>query len=119
MLNVQGDLRRRLAAALAPVPVRVAVPDERPEELVVVTRGGGRRLNRLQDAPGIDVYCWAATEQRAWEIAEAVSDAMAGLSFADGYEAVTQNDMQSDRDLKSGSPRWYLSYTLVTHEPRD
>lgn len=117
MLNVQGDLRKRLAAALEPVPVKVAVPAQRPEELVVVTRGGGRRINRLQDAPGIDIYCWAPTEERAWLLAEAVSEAMASLPFSGGYETVEQNDMQSDRDLKSGSPRWYLSYTLVTHEP--
>ena len=80
-LNAQGDLRRRLSEALAPTEVRVRVPDRRPERLVTVTREGGSRRNALLDGPGIGIYCWAPTEQEAWELADAVADEMAPCRF--------------------------------------
>ena len=117
MLNVQEDLRRRLAAALAPVEVRVRVPDPRPAELVTVLREGGRRLDALRDRPGVGIYCWAASEERACELAGAVADEIARLRFADGYALVEMDSMGSDPDPDSESPRWYISYTMTTFEP--
>lgn len=114
-LNVQADVRRRLADALAPVEVRVSVPDPRPKTLVVVTREGGRRLNALQDRAGVGVLVWAPTEADACELADRVADAMASLPFAAGYDAVREETMRSDPDPDSGSPRWYASYTITTH----
>lgn len=118
-LNVQGDLRRRLADALAPTEVRVRVPDSRPERLVTVTREGGSRRNALLDGPGIGIYCWAPTEQEAWELADAVADEMAALPFSAGYASAVQEAMYSDPDPDTRSPRWYLSYTVTTYKPRD
>ena len=115
MLEAQSDLRKRLAAALAPTEVRVSVPNPRPAELVAVWREGGRRLNRLQDAPGIGVYCWAPTEARAAERAAAVADYMQTLGFSDGYEVVAMEAMYSDPDPDTKTPRWYISYSLVVH----
>ena len=102
-LNVQADVRARLAAALAPIEVRVSVPDPRPATLVVVTREGGHRLNALQDRPGV--------------LAERVGDLMQALAFADGYEDVAEESMRSDPDPDTRSPRWYASYTITTHRP--
>ena len=115
-LDVQGDVRRRLAAALAPVDVRVSVPDPRPGELIVVTRSGGRRLDGLRDRAGVDVLCWAPTEARARELADAADEAMRSLPFSGGYALVEQEVARSDRDMDSGSPRWYLSYTVTTYK---
>lgn len=114
-LNVQGDVRRRLAAALAPVTVRVSVPDPRPPTLVVVTREGGRRLNDLQDRAGIGVLCWAPTEAEAARLADRASDALRALPFAGGYDLVTEEALRSDPDPDAGTPRWYGSYTITTH----
>ena len=119
MLNVVGDVRRRLAAALGSVEVRVRVPRDRPDELVTVTREGGARRNALLDRAGIGIYCWAASEQRAWELAEAVSDAMLSLGFADGYALVEQEAMYSDPDPDARAPRWYLSSTVTNYEPKE
>lgn len=118
-LNVQGDLRKRLADALAPIEVRVNVPEDRPETLVTVTREGGARLNVLQDSPGIGIYCYAPTEQKAWELADKVADFMQELQFADGYELIVQETMYSDPDPYTRTPRWYLSYTITTHKPNN
>lgn len=118
VLDVQGDLRRRLADALAPVPVRVRVPAERPAELVTVTREGGARENPLIDRPGVGIYCWAASEARAFEIADAAADAMAALPFEGGYANAEQLSMYSDPDPDSRSPRWYMSYALDTFKPK-
>lgn len=115
MLEAQSDLRRRLAAAFPGTEVRTRVPNPRPDELITVWREGGRRLNRLQDQPGICVYCWAGSEARAASMAQAVADFMQGLRFSDGYEAVEMESMYSDPDPDSETPRWYLSYTLIVH----
>ncbi len=115
-LNVQGDLRERLAAYLDPIPVKVNVPADRPETFVVVTRLGGKRENKLIDSPAISVYCYAPTEQKAWELADKVADFIDELAFADGYASVVQEAMYSDIDLLTRSPRWYLRYTIKTYE---
>ena len=115
-LNVQGDIRKRLAAYLDPIPVKVNVPAERPETFVVVTRLGGKRENRLIDSPTISIYCYAPTEQEAWALADKVADFVEALEFADGYASVAQEAMYSDIDLLTRSPRWYMRYTIKTYE---
>lgn len=118
-LNVQGDLRRRLSEALAPTEVRARVPEDRPATLVTVAREGGSRKNALIDGPGMGIYCWAPSEQEAWELADAVADAMAALPFSGGYARVEQEAMYSDPDPETRSPRWYLSYTIATYKPKE
>lgn len=117
-LNAQADIRTRLEAALG-IPVRVRVPDERPPSFVVVSRGGGHRLNVLQDRIGIDAYSYAPTEAKAQALAADVSDLMLSLpktSFLDGYETVEEETMRSDPEADTDSPRWYASYTITTHK---
>lgn len=115
-LNVQADVRARLAKALAPVEVRVSVPDPRPQTLVVVAREGGHRLNALQDRAGVGVLVWAPTEAKACDLMERVGDLMAALPFSAGYEVVDEETMRSDPDPATKSPRWYASYTITTHK---
>lgn len=118
MLDVQGGLRRALAAALPEVEVRVSVPDPRPSTLVVVRREGGRRENALVDRAGVGIDCWAPTEAAAYELADEVAGAMASLTFADGWADVSMESMRSDYDVVAKCPRWYLSYTLRTYKPK-
>lgn len=117
-MDAQAEVRRRLAAALPDVEVRVTVPDPRPARLVVVRREGGPLENRLIDRPGIGVQCWAPTEAEASALAARVSDAMLSLPFSAGFATVEETVMRSDPDMRSGSPRWYASYTLRTFKPR-
>lgn len=122
MLNAQRDLRRRLAGAFPDYKVSTSVPkppEDFPQRLVTVTREGGRRLNRLIDGPGIGIYCYAPTENEASEMAEKVADFMEGLPFEAGYADVSQEVMKSDQDMLTKSPRWYLSYTFRTYEPKE
>lgn len=114
-LNVQADVRRRLEEALPGVEVRVNVPPERPDRLVVVTREGGRRLNELQDRAGVGLLCWAPTEEEACELADRASDVMASLPFSGGYDLVREESLYSDPDPNARAPRWYGSYTITTH----
>lgn len=116
-LNVQADLRSRLAAALEPVEVRTSVPDPRPDELVTVRREGGARQNALLDRPGVGILCWAPTEERACELAHDVADVVDSLGFGDGYALVEMDSMESDPDPDSQTPRWYLSYTITCFKP--
>lgn len=117
-LDVQADLRRRLADALSPIEVRVSVPPDRPKRLVVVTREGGRRLNRLLDRAGVGVLCWAPTEAEAYRLAQRASEALLSLpstDFGDGYDEVVEESLRSDMDPETKTPRWYGSYTITTH----
>lgn len=116
-LNVQADLRSRLASALSPVEVRVRVPENRPDTLVVIRREGGGEVNEHLDRPGIGIWCWAPSEEKAYELAEQVAGFMRFLPFQGGYSFVAQEVMYSTPDPDTESPRWYLSYTLTTYEP--
>lgn len=118
-LNVQADVRAYLDGMLPDAEVRVRVPDPRPERLVVVKRAGGRRLNILQDRPGVDVLVWAPTEEAAAELAERVSHLMELLPrerFLDGYDLVREETLRSDPDPETDIPRWFGSYTITTHK---
>lgn len=116
-LNIQADLRSRLADALSPVEVRISVPEDRPKDLVVVRREGGREINDHLDSPGIGIWCWSSTEEKAYELAEKVSQFMRLLPFDGGYSSVSQEAMYSAPDPETETPRWYLSYSFITFDP--
>lgn len=118
MLNVQADIRERLQAALPDVPVRVAVPADRPARLVVVRRSGGRERNALIDAPGVEMQCWGATPRRrhaSWRTRSPQPCAPSRSPTA--TRPVEQQTMHSDYDQLARSPRWYLDYSLRTYTP--
>ena len=115
-LDVQTDLVARLGAAL-PCPVRAfRASGDRPP-LVTVRREGGRFLDALRDRPGVGIYCWGPSEAAACALAHDVAAAMGRLVFAQGYDSVEMDSMRSDPDPDTSERRWYLSHTLVTHEP--
>lgn len=118
-MNVQGELRSRLAAALDPVAVRVGVPAERPAELVTVRRTGGAAERRVYDDADVEVQAWAATEGRAFDLMEQARDVIAALTFADGFADVEELSVRTDYDLLAASPRWYAKYRIKTYLPND
>lgn len=121
-LDAVGWIRSYLADGLDGTEVRVRVPEERPGEFVTVTRNGGRRLNALLDRAGIDILCWAGTAERAWAMASDVSDLMLALNgghILDGVDLVEEAGCRYDPDIRTGTPRWYLSYTVTTHKYSD
>ena len=116
-MNVQGELRRILAEALSPVEVRVNVPAERPAELVTVRRRDGAAQKHVYEDSSVEVMCWAATEQRAYDLMENVRSAVSALEFADGFADVSEKTVRSDYDLVGKSPRWYALFSLKTYLP--
>ena len=116
-MNVQGEVRRILADALSPVTVSVHVPAERPAELVTVQRSGGSAHERVYEDSNIEVQCWAATEQRAYELMESVRQTLAGLEYADGFLPVEEQTIRTDYDMVAHSPRWYGRFLLTTYKP--
>ncbi len=116
-MNVQGELRRILAEALSPVEVRVNVPAERPAELVTVRRRDGAAQRHVYEDSSVEVMCWAATEQRAYDLMEQARAALSALEFADGFADVSEKTVRSDYDLVGKSPRWYALFALKTYLP--
>lgn len=119
-LDVQADIRKRLSDALSPVDVRITVPEDRPKKLVVVEHEGRRSLNAVQDRTGIGILAWAPSEIEARSLIMRAGELIRGLprtSFLGGYESCVEEKMLPETDPETGSPRWYASYTITTHEP--
>lgn len=118
-LNVQADVRARLAEAITDAQVRVTVPSPRPSRLVVVRRVGGAMQDQLMDFAKMEALIYAPTEAQACELAERVSAAMLSLGFADGYAKVRESYFYTDYDEEAGAPRWYAQYELTTYKPKE
>lgn len=118
MLDIQMNLCERLARAFPNAVVKRFVPEKMPELLITVRREGGRRQNDLVDAPGIGIEVWAPSEVDASGTADEVADLMASLEFSEGFATITQEAMYSSPDPETDRPRWYLSYTIQTYEPK-
>lgn len=118
MLDIQCDLRERLARAFPNTVVKRYVPEKIPELLITLRREGGRRQNSLIDSPGVGIEVWARSEIDASNLANDVADLMASLSFSEGYASVVQEAMYSSPDPDTDHPRWYLSYTIQTYKPK-
>lgn len=118
MLDIQTDLRARLARAFPDAVVKRFVPEKIPERLITLRREGGRRQNDLIDAPGVGIYVWAQSELETSQLADKVADILATLEFSEGYATITQEAMYSTPDPDTEHPRWYLSYTIQTYEPK-
>lgn len=116
-MNVQGEVRQILANVLPDVDVCVSVPSERPVELVTVRRRDGAAQKYVYEDSSIEVQCWAASEQRAYDLMEQVRATIANLAFADGFADVKEKTIKSDYDLVAKSPRWYGLFSLKTYLP--
>ena len=121
-LNVEAFLVSYLHGSLPGVTVMARVPDPRPERLVVVWRGGGGRLDRLRDRPGVHLLIYGGSEWETSELAADVGDLMEALNrsdeaFAAGIDRVDEESLRSDPDTQTqpDTPRWFGSYTLTTH----
>lgn len=117
MLDIQTDLRQRLADAFPDCEVKRFTPEKIPERLITIGREGGRRRNRLIDGPGIGIYVWAESEYATSNLANNIADYMSTLAFSEGYATVEMETMYSAPDPDTEKPRWYLSYTILTYEP--
>lgn len=62
------------------VQVASKIPNPRPAELIQVRRVGGTQLRPVRDKPRVDFTVWAATEPRAYEIADLVRNAVHQLA---------------------------------------
>lgn len=99
------------------VSVATTRPNPSPPFVVTVKREGGGALDTHRDAPGIGIYCWAPTEQRAAHLAKRVSKEMLRLPYeVQGVAKVVEETLYSAPDPKSSNPRWYGSYTLTTYQ---
>lgn len=116
-MDVQGTVRRILAEALAPTEVRVNVPADRPAELVTVRQKDGAAERRVYTDATVEVQCWAASEERAYELMDAVCERLSLLKFADGFADVTEKTVRSDYDVLRRCPRWYALFSLKTYRP--
>lgn len=121
-LNAETFVRSYLEENLEGVTVAVRVPDPRPERLVVVKRGGGGRVGRLLDRPGVHLLVWGGSEWETSELAAEVGDLMDALNRSDaafmaGVDACSEESLRSDPDTQTepDTPRWFGSYTLTTH----
>lgn len=118
-LDAQGFVRAVLANELEGVAVGVKVPNPRPDSFVLVKREGGGRQDKHRDNPGIGVFSWAETEDKAYNLAAKVSDIMLSLEYMSGVAEVVEETLTTAPDPKDESPRWYGSYSLTTYNIKE
>lgn len=118
MLNVVGQTRQLLADALE-LPVYVNVPQDRPDEFVVINRGGGAWENDLIDRAGLNIYSYAPTEGEAYSIMERVCSIIRKLPFEAGYCTLDMESLYSDYDITTKQHRWYSNWTVKTYKPKE
>ena len=126
-LNVEAWLASYLREEFPDVEVRLSVPDPRPKRLVVIWRGGGRRLDSLRERVGVHLSVYGGSEWETSELAAEVADAVWALNRSDaamlaGISLVEEESLRSDPDTeaKPQVPRWFASFTLTTHAyPQD
>lgn len=68
-----------LAPILAPIHVGSEVPVNRPTEFIQVRRVGGPALPPVRQLVRVDVFAWAATEERALQVGGYVREALWAL----------------------------------------
>ena len=118
MLNVIGDMRERLENEVSTLAY-VNIPENRPKEFVVVSRGGGAWENDLIDRAGVNIYTYSQTEAGAYELMQRVCECIRALPFTAGYCTATMEEMRSDYDLTAKEYRWYSSWTIKNYEPKE
>lgn len=98
-----------------PYPVCLGVQPDSEEEFVTVERvGGGDDAHGAIDRPTVAVQCWAATRERAAEMAYEVDARMQGLcSDVGGVTDVSRNSFYLF-DGPDGDPRYQMVYDMTT-----
>lgn len=107
-LVVVGYLR----PLLAPIPVGVRVPEQRPATFVTVRRSGGVAQGRTDHAR-IDLYAWAASDIAAYDLANAVRRHLAVIGAQDATVAAVQEFAGPiPATDESNQPRWLVTYEI-------
>lgn len=117
-LNTIAELRKILEEHLE-VGVYVSAPADAPESYVVIRREGGAKENYLVDRVGVGVNCYAQSEQKAFELADRVSEVMSIIHRYKGFISANEQVLRSDYDLVFKHPRWYGSYTIRTYNVKE
>lgn len=107
-----------LTPIVNPVLVASRVPDPRPAELIQVRRVGGAALRPVREVVRLDVFAWAETEDRTFQLGTDVRTAMHALAgntllgpvVYDVGEFMSPRD---DDDPETGTPRSWTTYELV------
>lgn len=84
--DIVGSVITYLNAALTP-PVSSKVTNPRPSEFVTVRRTGGPLATRVSDQPQLTIECWAASDIRAYDLANEVRALLRAM--ADGTVRAT------------------------------
>jgi hypothetical protein len=107
-----------LAGVLDPVPVATRVPEERPVEFIQVRRVGGPALPPVRETVRLDVFCWAETEVRAYQLGTYVREALWALNgqVLGGlpiYEVGEFMGPTMTADDQTRTPQLWATYELI------
>lgn len=113
------DAVKLVIAYLGPrntVPVVSRVPNQRPAELIQVRRVGGTPMT-VRDVARLDVFAWAETDARAWELARTQRAhiwTLAGTTLLGPtvYSVSEFMGPRQDDDPVSSTPRVWATYEL-------
>jgi hypothetical protein len=117
--DVENDVRL-FAAGFVTVPVKIIVPNPRPDDFIRVWRTGGSAVNRILDAPLITAESWGSTGKIALDnlnlVREGMFNGYTAMHLVRGVEEVT--GPYYDPDPVSGTERYSLTWRLMVRRPR-
>lgn len=116
--DIVAAIVAHLGAVMAPIPVATEVAEDRPPEFVQVRRVGGPALPPVREAVRLDVFAWAATEVRAYQVGTTVRDAFWALNgqVVDGitvYEVGEFLGPTMTADAETRTPQLWATYELT------
>lgn len=107
-----------LAGMVRPIPVATEVPENRPPEFIQVRRVGGTAQAPVREAVRVDVFAWAASEERAYAIGNQVREAVweLGGQMLTGlpvYEVSEFMGPTMTADHETRTPQLWATYELL------
>ena len=112
-MNIEAHITKWLNSLNLSLEAYQDVPATRPEEFAVVKRTGGRRDNVAIDRPSIALQIWAASNERAAELAYQVDELIGQLTQDNRISKVSRTALHTYAAADSGHARYQIELDLV------
>ena len=112
-MNIEAHIVSWLNSLNIDIEAYQDVPATEPEEFVMVKRMGGRRDNVAIDRPSIALQLWAASNERAAELAYQVDEHLGQLAQDNRISKVSRTALHTYAAADSGHARYQIELDLV------
>ena len=112
-MNIEAHIVSWLNSLSLGIEAYKDVPATRPKEFAMVKRTGGQRDNVAIDRPSIALQIWAASNERAAELAYQVDELVEQLAHDSRISRASRTALYSYSVADSGHARYQIELDLV------